>query len=148
MARLPMAQARWSGVRRSRALTVPLTWSVVECANSRMIDFMSVLQGQPLKKRFVKINRVQWMCKSYYLTIASTNCWVSDPRVVLQGVRNSFASYLVRIQCSFSSREAVGDGLVTWLWPERIVDSHTEFERLFPMASITLIWLGLKYHIF
>lgn len=100
------------------------------------------------KKRLVKnqVHLVQRMCKSYYLTIASTSCWVKDPRVVLQGVRNSFASYLVRIQCSFSSREAVGDGFVTWLWPERIVDSHTEFERLFPMASITLIWLGLKIY--
>lgn len=58
-----------------------------------------------------------------------------------QGGRNSLASYFNRIHLSLSSRVEVGVGLV--IGPRDDIASHTEFAKLLPIASITLIWPGL-----
>lgn len=55
----------------------------------------------------------------------------------LQGGKNSLASYFNRIHRSLSSRVDVGVGLV--IGPRDDIASHTEFAKLLPIASITLI---------
>lgn len=79
---------------------------------------------------------------STYLTIASINCCpIGTDR--LHSGKNSLLSYFIRIHFSLSSREDDGDGLI---WPGRNDVSHTEFARLFPIASITLIWQALQWN--
>lgn len=111
MARLPMAQASSSGVRTSLALTFALVTSEGQLAKIETIDLMSALMT------------------------ASISCWpgcAAEP--LLSGVRNSLASYLLRIQRSLSSRLLCAVGLARCL----VFDSQTELARLLPMASITL----------
>uniref|UniRef100_A0A2M3ZSD0 Putative secreted peptide n=1 Tax=Anopheles braziliensis TaxID=58242 RepID=A0A2M3ZSD0_9DIPT len=113
MARLPIAQANSSGVRRSRLLAVELMCSLLAFASKMMMDFMS--------------DR----------TTASHSCWPIAGDGLKVG-RNSLPSYLLRIQDSFSSRELAGVGLTR----PRVFASQTELARLLPIASITLRWPG------
>lgn len=114
MARLPMAQANKSGVRTSRGLTLALVTSDWQLASMDTIDLMSA-----------RITASMSCCPG-----DATFAWFPLPR----GVRNSLASYLLRIQRSFSSWLASAVGLTRC----RVFDSHTEFAKLLPIASMTL----------
>lgn len=74
------------------------------------------------------------------LTTASTNCCPFGTERFDSG-RNSFASYLHRIHFSFSSRDEFDAGFGRLF---RIVASYTEFDSVFPIASITLKWHALN----
>lgn len=109
MAKFPIADAKWSGVRRSRSLTVEFTSVDLQYSNVVIIDRISDL------------------------TTASINCFPIGMERLMSGM-NSFVSYFRRIQCSFSSRV---DSVHGFFEPFRF-DSYTEFESEFPIESKTL----------
>lgn len=72
-----------------------------------------------------------------HLTTASTSCCGLAAYACGAAGRNSLASYLHRIQCSLSSRDEAGVGLLALDVPSRTADSHTAFARPLPMDSMT-----------
>lgn len=115
IARLPIVHARCSGVLRSLVETVLFTTSESECARTTMMDFISDRHT------------------------ASTSCGPKGILGLMVG-KNSLVSYFALIHRSFSSLLEFGFGFVR----EYVFASHTEFAKVFPIASITLRWPGLK----
>lgn len=147
MAKLPMAEAKCSGVRKSWELTVQLTSSGVAWAKITRIAFKSVLKakiniiivGNTFHLRWIplvpeRIDRVL-----IYLQIASTNCW-SIGWLELILCKNSLFSYFARIHRSFSSLPTEGFGFNC----PPVFFSQMEFAIALPIDSIRLRGPGLK----
>lgn len=129
--KLPIADAKWSAVLRSRSLTVEFTSAVLLCNSVTTIPRISDLSKA--KKKRLKIQLKCLNHKNSYLTTASISSLPQLTDRLISGT-NSFASYLRRIHDSFSSRDDCAVGFVTPL----TFASYTEFDRAFPIESITL----------
>lgn len=90
--KFPIAQEKWSGVRKSRGDTVQLTCSLLVCARSRTIVFMSLLQRWNLKiKNLLLANH----------SSRNLNRWRDYP----QEIGNNFMSRQVFLTQSFKCQE-------------------------------------------
>ena len=107
-------EAKWSGVRKSRPLTLQLTSSAPHRARTRAVVFKSDRQT------------------------ASTSCW---PKGAAEGgrARNSLFSYLVRIHRSFSSRLDCGLGLTPLIRASQML-----LLTVLPSPNMTAMCPGLQ----
>lgn len=131
--KFPIAAAKWSAVRKSRSLTVEFTSATLLCSKVTTIDRMSDLEVEK-KRRWILLNFENvWCFQRIYLTTLSIKSFPGGTDRLISEIK-SFDSYFRLIQDSFSSLFDCEVGFTSpWIFA-----SYTEFDRVFPIESITL----------